>query len=76
MYKMVKSAALLFCGLSCILKKNGRLMTHHSGLSPPRRGPCTRIEECRLTTSPSKTKINKTEVIDKVNEEKRICNTN
>jgi len=66
MNKMVKSAALLFRGL-CTLKKNGRLMTHHSGLIPPRRGTCTRIEECRHSTSPSNTKINKTEVIDKVN---------
>jgi len=65
MYKMVKSAALLFCGL-CTLKKNGRLMTHHSGLSPPRRGPCTRIEECRHSTSPSGI-MYKSEVIDKDN---------
>jgi len=67
MNKMVKSAALLFCGL-CTLKKNGRLMTHHSGLIHSRDGwICIRIEECRQTTSPSKTVINKTEVIDKVN---------
>lgn len=67
MNKMVKSAALLFRGL-CTLKKNGRLMTHHSGLIPSHdEGICTRIEECRHSTSPSNTKINKTEVIDKVN---------
>jgi len=47
MNKMVKSAALLFCGL-CILKKNGRLMTHHSGLIHTLEvWICIRIEECR-----------------------------
>jgi len=66
MYKMVKSAALLFCGL-CTLKKNGRLMTHHSGLIPSHdEGICTRIEECRHSTSPSGI-MYKSEVIDKDN---------
>ena len=64
-YKMVKSAALFFCG-HCTLKKNGQLMTHHSGLTPPRRGACTRIEECRHSTSPSSI-MYKSEVIDKGN---------
>jgi len=51
MYKMVKSAALLFCGL-CTLKKNGRLMTHHSGLIHTLdMWICTRIEECRQNDS-------------------------
>lgn len=69
MCKMVKSAALFFRGL-CTLKKNGWLMTHHSGLIHSCDGwICTRIEECRHSTSPSKTVIYKTEVIDKVNVE-------
>jgi 5-bromo-4-chloroindolyl phosphate hydrolysis protein len=66
MHKMVKSAALLFCGL-CTLKKNGRLMTHHNGLTHTHDvWVCTRIEECRqndLTIS----KTLKREVINKDN---------
>jgi hypothetical protein len=62
---MVKSATLLFRGHGT-LKKNGWLMTHHSGLIHPLDGwICTRIEECRQTTSPSGI-MYKSEVIDKV----------
>lgn len=66
MHKMVKSAALPLCGL-CTLKKNGRLMTHHNGLTHTSDvWVCTRIEECRqndLTIS----KTLKREVINKGN---------
>ena len=67
MHKMVKSATLLFCGL-CTLKKNGRLMTHHSGLTYTSDvWVCTRIEECRQNDLTIKaTKKYKKEVIDKV----------
>ena len=62
----MKSAALLSHGHICTLKKNGQLMTHHSGLIPSYdEGICTRIEECRQPTSPSV--IYKIEVIDKDN---------
>ena len=67
MTKMVKSAALFSHGL-CTLKKNGWLMTHHSGLTHTLDvWVCTRIEECRQTTSPSTTKRYKSEVINKGN---------
>jgi hypothetical protein len=66
MHKMVKSATRFFHGL-CTLKKNGRLMTHHSGLTHTTDvWACTRIEECRqndLTIS----KTLKREVINKGN---------
>ena len=53
MTKMVKSAALLSHGPGT-LKKNGWLMTHHNGLTHTFDvWVCTRIEECRQTTSPS-----------------------
>jgi len=47
-------------------RKSGQLMTHHNGQIPLRGGTCTRIEECRHSTSPSCI-MYKLEVIDKDN---------
>ena len=56
MTKMVKSATRFFHGLGT-LKKNGWLMTHHSGLTHTADvWVCIRIEECRHSTSPSQQK--------------------
>jgi hypothetical protein len=67
MNKMVKSATLLFCGRRT-LKKNGRLMTHHSGLTHSLRRvglyPDRRVSSNDLTIK--EIKKYKTEVIDKV----------
>jgi len=68
MNKMVKSAALPSHGHMCTLKKNGQLMTHHSGLiHTPLKSvdlyPYRRVSSKRLSPSV----IYKIEVVDKDN---------
>jgi hypothetical protein len=51
-------------------KKSGQLMTRHNGQILPRRGTCTRIEECRRSSTLTISNIIKSEVIDKGTVEK------
>jgi len=55
MCKMVWSAVLSYREITVSSLRVGSQLTHHSGLiSSYDGGICTRIEECRQTTSPSK----------------------
>jgi hypothetical protein len=59
MYEMVRVGCPPLSWAVYPVKKSGQLMTHHSGLIHPSDGwICTRIEECRQTTSPSAISLN------------------